>query len=70
MDLPGLNFVTNFPLSSKISSSYDKPSQNDMDNLNLVVEEYDNLKGEYDKIIKRIDFNEINLLSFEDFLEN
>ena len=57
-------------LFSKISSSYDKPSQNDMDNLNLVVEEYDNLKGEYDKIIKRIDFNEINLLSFEDFLEN
>ena len=57
-------------LFSKISSSYDKPSQNDMDNLNLVVEEYDNLKGEYDKIINRIDFNEINLLSFEDFLEN
>ena len=41
-----------------------------MDNLNLVVQEYDNLKSEYDKIINRVDFNEIELLSFEDFLEN
>ena len=57
-------------LFAKISSSYDKPSQNDMDNLNLVVQEYDNLKSEYDKIINRVDFNEIELLSFEDFLEN
>ena len=57
-------------LFSKISASYDKPSQNDMDNLNLVVEEYDNLKSEYDKIIRKLDINQLELLSFDDFLKN
>jgi hypothetical protein len=57
-------------LFSKISASYDKPSQNDMENLNLVVEEYDNLKSEYDKIIRKVDINQLELLSFDDFLEN
>ena len=57
-------------LFSKISVSYDKPSQNDMDNLNLVVEEYDNLKSEYDKIIRKLDINQLELLSFDDFLKN
>ncbi len=57
-------------LFSKISTSYDKPSQNDMDNLNLVVEEYDNLKSEYDKIIRKLDINQLELLSFDDFLNN
>ena len=57
-------------LFSKISASYDKPSQNDMDNLNLVVEEFDNLKSEYDKIIRKLDINQLELLSFDDFLKN
>jgi predicted thioredoxin/glutaredoxin len=41
-----------------------------MDNLNLVVEEYDNLKSEYDKIIRKVDINQLELLSFDDFLKN
>ena len=57
-------------LFSKISASYDKPSQNDMENLNLVVDEYDNLKSEYDKIIRKLDVNQLELLSLDNFLKN
>jgi hypothetical protein len=57
-------------LFSKISDSYDKPSQNDMDNLNLVVDEYNNLKSEFDKIIKKVDLSKLELLSFQEYLKN
>jgi len=57
-------------LFSKISDSYDKPSKNDMDNLKLVVEEYNSLKGEFDKIIKKVDLNQLQLMSFQDYIEN
>jgi hypothetical protein len=57
-------------LFSKISDSYDKPSQNDMDNLNLVVDEYNNLKSEFDKIMKKVDLSKLQLLSFQEYLKN
>ena len=57
-------------LFSKISDSYDKPSQNDMDNLNLVVDEYNNLKTEFDKIIKKVNLSKLELLSFQEYLKN
>ena len=41
-----------------------------MDNLKLVVEEYNSLKGEFDKIIKKVDLNQLQLMSFQDYIEN
>ena len=57
-------------LFSKISDSYDKPSQNDMDNLKLVVDEYNKLKSDYDKIIKKVDLNKIDLMTFEEYIKS
>ena len=56
-------------LYSKLASSYDKPSRNDLDNLGIVEDEYYNLKSEYDKIIKRVDLSQIELLSKSDFIK-
>tara|TARA_B100000035_G_scaffold264044_1_gene235958 strand:- start:3651 stop:5039 length:1389 start_codon:yes stop_codon:yes gene_type:complete len=56
-------------LYSKLASSYDKPSRNDLDNLGIVEDEYFNLKSEYDKIIKRVDLSQIELLSKSDFIK-
>ena len=55
-------------LYSKLASSYDKPSRNDLDNLGIVEDEYYSLKSEYDKIIKRVDLSQIELLSKSDFI--
>ena len=57
-------------LFSKISDSYDKPSKNDLDNLKLIIDEYNDLKGEFDKIVKKVDLNELKLMSFQDYIEN
>jgi hypothetical protein len=57
-------------LFSKISDSYDKPSQNDLENLKLVVDEYDKLKSEYDKIIKKVDLNKIDLMTFDEYIKS
>ena len=56
-------------LYSKLASSYDKPSRNDLDNLGIVEDEYYSLKSEYDKIIKRVDLSQIELLSKSDFIK-
>ena len=57
-------------LYSKLASSYDKPSQNDLDNLSIVQDEYNSLKSEYDKILKRVDQSQMELLTFDEFLKN
>ena len=41
-----------------------------MDNLNLVVDEYNNLKSEFDKIMKKVDLSKLQLLSFQEYLKN
>ena len=55
---------------SKIASSYDRPSQNDLDNLKLVVDEFDNLKNQYDRIMRRVNLDKIELKSYEEFIGN
>ena len=57
-------------LYSKLASSYDKPSQNDLANLSIVQDEYNSLKSEYDKILKRVDQSQMELLTFDEFLKN
>ncbi len=57
-------------LYSKIASSYDKPSDAELENLSIIEERFENAQKTYSKIKKKISFLEdLNLKSVEEFLE-
>ena len=55
-------------LYSKVASSYDKPSANELENLTLIENEMKLAEKKYNKIVKKIDFDLIEIKSFEDFV--
>ena len=57
-------------LYSKIASSYDKPSQNEMDNLSLVESEFNQAKTKFSKLKKKVKIDALNLKSYEDFIND
>lgn len=57
-------------LYSKIASSYDKPSNAELENLKIIEDRFDAAKKEYAKIKKRVRFlKELNLKTFEQFVK-
>ena len=56
-------------LYSKISGSYDKPSNAEMENLASISERFENAKAEFAKLTKKVDMNALQLKSFEDFIK-
>lgn len=57
-------------LYSKIANSYDKPSNNELENLALIEERYNNAKADFIKIKKRAKFaKDLKLKSKTDFLD-
>ena len=54
-------------LYSKVASSYDKPTKADLQNLELITERFTKAKDELDKLLKKVELEEIK--TFEDFLE-
>ncbi len=57
-------------LYSKVASSYDIPSANEMDNLSLIENEMKLARNSYNKILKKIDISQMNLKTFEEFIED
>ena len=55
-------------LYSKVASSYDKPSANELDNLALIEEEMKSANKRYSKIIKKIKPELIPEKTFDDFI--
>ena len=55
-------------LYSKISSSYDKPTSTELDNLDLIEARFTKAKGDFEKLKKKIKLDDLNLKSFEDFV--
>ena len=55
-------------LYSKVASSYDKPSANELENLSLIENEMKLAQKKYNKIVKKVDFDLIKIKSFEDFV--
>ncbi len=57
-------------LYSKIASSYDKPSQNELDNLSLIEGKFNMAKTKFNKLKKKVKLEELNLKSYNDFINN
>ena len=55
-------------LYSKVASSYDKPSANELDNLALIEEEMKSANKRYSKIIKKINPELMPKKTFDDFI--
>ncbi|MBC8301066.1 MAG: hypothetical protein H8E55_35545 [Pelagibacterales bacterium] len=55
-------------LYSKIASSYDKPSDNELDNLSLIENEFNRAKTKFNKLKKKVKLEELNLKSYNDFI--
>ncbi len=55
-------------LYSKVASSYDKPSQSELDNLALIEEEYNSAKTQFAKLKKKSKVDDLELKSFDDFI--
>ena len=55
-------------LYSKVASSYDKPSANELDNLALIEEEMESANKRYSKIIKKIKPELMPEKTFDDFI--
>ncbi|WP_405564981.1 WD40/YVTN/BNR-like repeat-containing protein [Polaribacter sp. Asnod6-C07] len=57
-------------LYSKIATSYDKPSNSELESLSIIEERFDTAKVDYQKIKKKVKFlDELNLKSFEEFIK-
>lgn len=57
-------------LYSKIATSYDKPSNAELESLSIVEERFEAAKADYQKIKKKVKFLEdLNLKSFEEFVK-
>jgi len=55
-------------LYSKVASSYDRPSSNELDNLMLIEKEMKSGKNKYEKLLKKVDLSSLSLKSYEDFI--
>ena len=55
-------------LYSKVASSYDRPSSNELDNLMLIEKEMKSGKNKYEKLLKKVDLSYLSLKSYEDFI--
>jgi len=55
-------------LYSKIASSYDKPSDNELDNLSLIEGEFNRAKTKFNKLKKKVKIEELSLKSFDEFI--
>jgi len=55
-------------LYSKIASSYDKPSDNELDNLSLIEDEFNMAKTKFNKLKKKVKIEGLSLKSFEEFI--
>ena len=55
-------------LYSKVASSYDKPSANELENLALIENEMKSANKRYGKILKKVDSEFMPEKSFEDFI--
>jgi len=55
-------------LYSKVASSYDKPSANELENLALIENEMKSANKRYSKILKKVNYTLIPKKSFEDFI--
>ena len=55
-------------LYSKIASSYDKPSENELDNLSLIEGEFNMAKTKFNKLKNKVKLEELNLKSFDEFI--
>jgi len=55
-------------LYSKIASSYDKPSDNELDNLSLIESEFNMAKTKFNKLKKKVKIEGLSLKSFEEFI--
>ncbi|MBU3010602.1 hypothetical protein KO506_04265 [Polaribacter vadi] len=57
-------------LYSKIATSYDKPSNSELESLSIIEERFEVAKVDYQKIKKKVKFlDELNLKSFEEFIK-
>ena len=55
-------------LYSKVASSYDIPSENELDNLKLIEKEMVSAKNSYNKLLKKVDLSKLNLKTFDEFV--
>ncbi|MFK8058701.1 MAG: WD40/YVTN/BNR-like repeat-containing protein [Polaribacter sp.] len=57
-------------LYSKIATSYDKPSNAELESLSVIEEEFENAKKKYSKIKKKVRFlDDLKLKTFEEFIK-
>ena len=55
-------------LYSKIASSYDKPSENELNNLSLIEDEFNRAKIKFNKLKKKVKIKDLSLKSFDEFI--
>ena len=55
-------------LYSKIASSYDKPSENELNNLSLIEDEFNRAKTKFNKLKKKVKIEDLSLKSFDEFI--
>ena len=55
-------------LYSKIASSYDKPSENELNNLSLIEDEFNRAKTKFNKLKKKVKIENLSLKSFDEFI--
>lgn len=56
-------------LFSKIAGAYDKPSSNELDNLEIIEERFENAKNDFAKLKKKVKLNNLVLKPFEEFIK-
>ena len=55
-------------LYSKVASSYDIPSENELDNLKLIEKEMVSAKNSYNKLLQKVDISKLNLKTYDEFV--
>ncbi len=55
-------------LYAKIAGSYDKPSSNELDNIVMIEERFEKAKTDFSKLTKKIKMGELNLKTFDEFI--
>jgi len=55
-------------LFSKLASSYDRPSSNELGNLAILEERFDQANKDLGKLKKKVKIPDLNLKSFDDFI--
>ena len=55
-------------LYSKIASSYDKPSGAELENLSIIEERFNKAKADFSKLKKKAKTDDLQLKTFDDFV--